>query len=252
MGSGASAIFVPGLARKFCTITSCRWPWRSCRSRSASSASTRSRRVSPMPIRMPLVYGMARRPARSMASRRTSGSLSGEPKCGPPRCDNRALAVSSMIPCEALTSPQGEQLVVVQDAGIGVRQQARLAQHEARAMRQVGRGRGEAEPVELLACRPVAQLGLVAEREQRLVAAGQPPCLGDREHLVLAHVAALAAPRRARERAVVADVAAEVRERNEDLRRERHVAASASTRVPARTARPATGRPPRRRALPRP
>src|SRR6185436_5208306 len=83
--------------------------------------------------------------------------------------------------------------------------------------------RGEAEPAELLARRPVAQLGLVAEREERLVAAGEAPCLRDREHLVLAHVAALAAPGRARERAVVADVAAEVRERDEDLRRERHV-----------------------------
>ncbi len=126
-------------------------------------------------------------------------------------------------PLRGADLPQGEQLVVVQDAGIGVRQQARLAQHQAGAMREVGRGRGEAEPLELIARRPVAQLGLVAEREQRLVTAGQPPRLGDGEHFVLAHVAALAAPRGARERAVVADVAAEVRERDEDLRRERHV-----------------------------
>ena len=104
VGSGASAIFVPGLARKFWTMISWRCPWRSCSSRSASSASTRSLRVSPMPIRMPLVYGIASRPARSIASRRTSGSLSGEPKCASPRCDSRALAVSSMMPCEALTS----------------------------------------------------------------------------------------------------------------------------------------------------
>ena len=222
MGSGASAIFVPGLARKFCTITSCRWPWRSCRSRSASSASTRSRRVSPMPIRMPLVYGIARRPARSIASRRTSGSLSGEPKCGLAALRQPRARGLEHDPLRGADLAQREQLVVVEDARVGVRQQARLAQHEARAVRQVGRGRGEAEPVELLARRPVAQLGLVAEREQRLVAARQPPRLGDREHLVLAHVAALAAPRRARERAVVADVAAEVRERDEDLRRERH------------------------------
>ena len=79
---------------------------------------------------------------------------------------------------------QGEQLVVVEDARIGVRQQARLAQHEPGAVRQVGGGRGEAEPLELLARRPVAQLGLVAEREQRLVAAGAAARLGDREHLV--------------------------------------------------------------------
>ena len=117
---------------------------------------------------------------------------------------------------------QREQLVVVEDAGIGVRQEARLAQHEARAVRQVGGGRREAEPLELLARGPVAQLGLVAEREERLVAAGVAALHGDREHLVGRHVAALAAARRPRERAVVADVAAEVRERDEDLGRERH------------------------------
>ena len=116
---------------------------------------------------------------------------------------------------------QGEQLVVVENARVGVREQARLTQHEAGAVRQVGRGRGEAEPVELVARRPVAQLGLVAEREQGLVAPRKPAGVGDREHLVLAQVAALSASRRARERAVVADVPAEVRERDEDLRRER-------------------------------
>ena len=117
---------------------------------------------------------------------------------------------------------QREQLVVVEDAGIGVRQEARLAQDEARAVRQVGGGRREPEPLELLARRPVAQLGLVAEREERLVTAGVAALGGDREHLVGREVAALAAPRRPRERAVVADVAAEVRERDEDLGRERH------------------------------
>ncbi len=66
---------------------------------------------------------------------------------------------------------QREQLVVVEDARVGVRQESRLAQHEPRAVRQVRRGGREAEPVELLASRAVAQLGLVAEREERLVAA---------------------------------------------------------------------------------
>ena len=48
-----SAMRVPGLGRKFCTMISWICPWASCRSRNASSASIRSRRVSPMPMRMP-------------------------------------------------------------------------------------------------------------------------------------------------------------------------------------------------------
>ena len=84
-GSGASRIFVPCLARKFCTMISWICPWRSASSRSASSASMRSRRVSPIPIRMPVVNGTRISPARRIVSRRRAGSLSGEPKCGPPR-----------------------------------------------------------------------------------------------------------------------------------------------------------------------
>ena len=78
-GSGASTILVPALARKFWTITSCRCPCSACSSRSASSASTCSRRVSPMPIRMPDVVGILCAPIRRSVSRRTEGSLSGEP-----------------------------------------------------------------------------------------------------------------------------------------------------------------------------
>src|SRR2546430_1031961 len=56
-GSGAAAIRVPGLARKFWTITSWTWPKRSWSSRIASRASSRSRLVSPIPIRIPVVNG---------------------------------------------------------------------------------------------------------------------------------------------------------------------------------------------------
>ena len=72
---------------------------------------------------------------------------------------------------------------------------------------------------ELLARDLVAQLGLVAEREERLAATGRGAGARDREHLVLGQVRALAAARRPRERAVAADVAAERRQRDEDLRR---------------------------------
>ena len=114
---------------------------------------------------------------------------------------------------------QREQLVVVEDARVRVGQQPGLAQHLARDVREVGGGRLEAEARELLASRAVAQLGLVAEREERLAAAGRDALARDLEGLVDGQVGALASPRRPRERAVVAHVPAQHRERDEDLRR---------------------------------
>ena len=102
-GSGAPAMRVPGLARKFWTMISWMWPWASCRSRSASSESMRSARVSPMPIRMPEVNGTRAAPAAAMAASRRDGSLSGEPQCGPPLAHRRGAALSSMIPCDTDT-----------------------------------------------------------------------------------------------------------------------------------------------------
>ena len=42
-----------GMHLKFCMMTSWMWPYRLCTRRTASSASSRSRRVSPIPIRTP-------------------------------------------------------------------------------------------------------------------------------------------------------------------------------------------------------
>src|SRR5581483_5127013 len=84
---------------------------------------------------------------------------------------------------------------------------------------------------ELLARRAVAALGLVAEGEERLVAAGLGARARDLEHLVRAEVRALAAARRGGERAVVADVAAELRQRDEDLGRVRDEEARAALRA---------------------
>ena len=72
-------------------------------SRIANKDSARSRAVSPMPMRIPVVNGIASRPASSIVRNRTAGTLSGEPKCGPPRADNRSEDVSSIMPIEALT-----------------------------------------------------------------------------------------------------------------------------------------------------
>ena len=42
-------------------------------------------------------------PASRSVARRAAGSLSGEPKCGPPRRDSRSEVVSSIIPIDADT-----------------------------------------------------------------------------------------------------------------------------------------------------
>ena len=63
----------------------------------------RSRRVSPMPIKSPVVIGMPSSPAERSVSSRLAGTLSGEPKCGPPRAHKRSAALSSMMPIDTLT-----------------------------------------------------------------------------------------------------------------------------------------------------
>src|SRR5207244_10153335 len=57
----------------------------------------------------------------------------------------------------------------------------------------------------------IAQLRLVAEREQRLLAAGASPGLGDGEHLLGCQIGRFAALRRASEGAVAAAVTAQPR-----------------------------------------
>src|SRR5436190_24057453 len=75
------------------------------------------------------------------------------------------------------------------------------------------------ELIELVRGGAVAQLRLVAKREQRLVTAGCLAGARDRDHLVEAEISALVPARRMRKGAVMADIAAEPGERNEDLAR---------------------------------
>ena len=117
--------------------------------------------------------------------------------------------------------PQELELRPVHHPRVQVREKPSFLEDEVRAPGEVLDGRLAAEPGELLAGHLVAELRPVSEREERLAA----PCLGartsDLEHLVLGQERPLASPRRPRERAVAADVTAELRERNEDLRRVR-------------------------------
>ena len=172
-GSAAPLMRVPGLARKFWTMISWMWPCRSCTSRMASSASMRSSRVSPMPIRMPVVKGTRARPAASRVARRTAGTLSGEPKCGPPRSRQ---PVRRRLQHDALRHrhlAQAREPGLVHHAGIEMRQQPGLLQHQRGRGLQIVQRRLRAERGKSLARRGVAQLRLIAEREQRLLAAGR-------------------------------------------------------------------------------
>ena len=115
--------------------------------------------------------------------------------------------------------PQREQLGARDDAGIGVRQQAGGVEDGMRRGHQVRHRRGMPQRVQLGAGLRIAQLGLVAQREQRLAAARRGAAAGHVDHLVERHVGPLAGARRLGERAVVAHVPAQLRERDEHLAR---------------------------------
>ena len=102
--SSTCRIAVSGLARKFWTMTSCRPPYRRPTARSANTVSARSARVSPIPTSSPEVNGTDSRPASSSTRNRTSGSLSGDPKCASPLVSkSRREVVSSIIPIDGET-----------------------------------------------------------------------------------------------------------------------------------------------------
>ncbi len=190
-GSSAPAMRVPGLARKFWTMTSWMCPWRSCRSRMASSASMRSARVSPMPIRMPVVKGTRARPAASSVASRTAGTLSGEPKCGTPalRQPVRRRLQHDALRHRDLAQPFDPALV--HDAGIEVGQQSRLLQNQGGRLLQIVQRRLGAQRPQRLPRGGIAQLRLVAEREQRLLAARSPARPRDLQHVLRQQVGRL-------------------------------------------------------------
>jgi hypothetical protein len=129
---------VPGLARKFCTMISWMWPCRRWMARSASSASMRSVRVSPMPIRMPVVNGIrARTAALTQAIRQR---LQHEPLRGG-------------------YAAQQSQLVLTQDTGVEMRQEAGLVEHRLRHRVQIRHGAVMAERRQRLARRAIARSG---------------------------------------------------------------------------------------------
>ena len=118
--------------------------------------------------------------------------------------------------------PQHIEVVASQEAGVEVRQQPGFLEHQPGHLGEVGEGGFVAERRKLLARRAVAQFRLVAECEQCLMAARIGAGTGNGQNLVAVEINAFALPRRLGEGAVVADVAAELGQRNEDLARVRH------------------------------
>ena len=106
-----------------------------------------------------------------------------------------------------------------QGAGIEVRQQAGLGMHQLGHGGEIGKCRRMAQFLELAARRRIAQLRLVAEREQRLHAARLGAIAGEAENLVRREIGACALLRRLGEGAIMADVAAQMGERNKNLAR---------------------------------
>ena len=117
---------------------------------------------------------------------------------------------------------QRAQVFTAQHAGIEMRQQRRLFQHQRRHGGEVGERALVTEDPEPLARRAVAEFRLVAEGEQGLLASGSSAGLGHAQHLVRRHERRLTPARWPGEGAVVADVATEMGERDEDLARIRH------------------------------
>ena len=124
----------------------------------------RSRRVSPMPIRMPLVNGTAASPAardRLEAHRRV---LVGRAEMRRRRgARSRSAALSSMMPCDTETGRSRSMSARRHDPWVQMRQEPGLAQHQLRHLGEIGQRRRVAEPRQRVARRAIAQLGLVAQ-----------------------------------------------------------------------------------------
>src|SRR3984885_8027576 len=120
---------------------------------------------------------------------------------------------------------QAGELRAVHHAGICVRQQSGLAQHERAHRLEIVDCGSVPERVEGLPGGAVAHLRLIAEREERLRAAGGRPGARYRDHLLCRKIGAPSCAWPLGESAVMTDVPAEMGERNEPLARVRKMTA---------------------------
>ena len=115
--------------------------------------------------------------------------------------------------------PQRGDLLARHHARVHVRQQRRLLQHQRAHLSQIGDRRLVPQSRQRLLGGAIAQLRLVAEREQRLRASRRLAGTRDRQHFLARQIRGMAGPRPLGERAVMAHVPAQLRQRNEDLAR---------------------------------
>src|SRR5262244_3939616 len=101
-------------------------------------------------------------------------------------------------------------------ARIEVWKQSGLLVDRTRGLREIRQGRAMSEASELIGGGSVAQLRLVAEREQCLLAACGTTRPRDGKRFVEGQIRPFALARRMSKRAVVTDVAAKLRQRNEN------------------------------------
>ncbi len=116
---------------------------------------------------------------------------------------------------------QDAELLLGERARVGVRQQAGLVEHTLGDRGEVLDGRAVALRPEPLGGLRIARLGRLAEREQRLEAPERGAARGQLQHVVGRQVGGVQPGRRLGERAVSAPIAAQHRERDEHLGRER-------------------------------
>ena len=114
---------------------------------------------------------------------------------------------------------QEAQLVLVERARVGVRQEAGLVEHQLRHRVQVVHRAVVALLAQPVAGHGVALLGTFSQGEQGFVATHASPVAGDAQHLFRREIGRPETSRRLSERAVPALVAAQHRQRDEHLRR---------------------------------
>ncbi len=123
------------------------------------------------------------------------------------------------MPALAETSRRAGDFLTRHDAGVHVRQQRGFLQHQRAHCPQVADRRVVPQFRQSLPRRAVAKFGLVAEGEQRLGAARRLTRAGDGQHLVGGQIYRMPGAGAFGEGAVVTDVTAQLRQRNEHLPR---------------------------------
>ncbi len=151
---------------------------------------------------------------RQTAGRDLVGGVRVSGEVGPQRFDHHALARRDRA--------EPGELVGVERAGVGVGEEAGFVEHQLAHRHQVLHRRGVSPFAQPGRGLRIAEFGTLAEREERLVAAGAGATLGDPQHLGRFEEGGVEPGRRLGEGAVAALVAAQHGERDEHLGRERH------------------------------